>query len=150
MRSPTRSDCGSSRPSRASWGNSCPRPPPGRRSAMSGRKSKAPPQATLPATPSAPPLPGTVTMLRSSKILDEHLERLAVVYVRQSSPQQVLHHRESRERQYALVDHAVALGWPRDRVVIIDDDQGRSARTSDQRGGFQRLLAERVYEKSIS
>jgi DNA invertase Pin-like site-specific DNA recombinase len=64
------------------------------------------------------------------------------VYVRQSSPHQVLEHRESRERQYALADHAVALGWPRDRVLVIDQDQGQSGRTADDRAGFQRLVAE--------
>lgn len=85
-------------------------------------------------------------ILRSSKILDLHLDRIAIVYVRQSDPQQVLNHRESRERQYALADHAVALGWPRDRVLVIDDDQGQSGRTADQRGGFQRLLAEVTME----
>jgi DNA invertase Pin-like site-specific DNA recombinase len=85
-------------------------------------------------------------ILRSSKILDLHLDRLAIVYVRQSDPQQVLNHRESRERQYALADHAIALGWPRDRVLIIDDDQGLSGRTADQRGGFQRILAEVTME----
>ena len=85
-------------------------------------------------------------VLRSSKILDAHLDRLAVVYVRQSDPQQVLNHRESRERQYALADHAAALGWSRDRVLVIDEDQGRSGRTADQRGGFQRLLAEVTME----
>jgi DNA invertase Pin-like site-specific DNA recombinase len=85
-------------------------------------------------------------VLRSSKILDIHLDRIAIVYVRQSDPQQVLNNRESRERQYALADHAVGLGWPRDRVVVIDDDQGQSGRTADQRGGFQRLLAEVTME----
>ena len=85
-------------------------------------------------------------VLRSPKILDRHLDRLAIVYVRQSDPQQVLNHRESRERQYALADHAAALGWPRDRILIIDDDQGQSGRTADQRGGFQRLLAEVTME----
>jgi DNA invertase Pin-like site-specific DNA recombinase len=85
-------------------------------------------------------------VLRSPKILDLHLDRLAVVYVRQSDPKQVLNHRESRERQYALADHAAALGWPRDRVLVIDDDQGRSGRTADGRSGFQRLLAEVTME----
>lgn len=85
-------------------------------------------------------------VLRSPKILDLHLDRLAIVYVRQSDPQQVLNHRESRERQYALADHAAALGWSRDRVMIIDDDQGLSGRTADQRSGFQRLLAEVTME----
>jgi DNA invertase Pin-like site-specific DNA recombinase len=85
-------------------------------------------------------------VLRSPKILDRHLDRLAIVYVRQSDPQQVLNHRESRERQYALADLAVAWGWPRDRVLIIDDDQGLSGRTADLRTGFQRILAEVTME----
>ena len=77
-------------------------------------------------------------VLRSLKILDRHLDLLLIVYVRQSDPQQVLNHRESRERQYALADLAAAWGWPRDRILIIDDDQGLSGRTADQRSGFQR------------
>jgi DNA invertase Pin-like site-specific DNA recombinase len=67
---------------------------------------------------------------------------LAIVYVRQSTPHQVRENRESRERQYALADLAVALGWPRDRVIVIDEDQGQSGRSAAQRAGFQRLLAE--------
>src|SRR5258707_14877920 len=90
--------------------------------------------------------PGRRSTQRSSKILDLHLDRIAIVYVRQSDPQQVLNNRESRERQYALTDHAIAVGWPRDRVMVIDDDQGQSGRTADQRGGFQRLLAEVTME----
>ena len=93
-----------------------------------------------------PAYSGRTAALRSTKILDLHLDRLAVVYVRQSDPQQVLNNRESRERQYALADHAVALGWPRDRVMVIDEDQGQSGRTADQRSGFQRLLAEVTME----
>ncbi len=54
----------------------------------------------------------------------------------------MLEHRESRERQYALADHAIALGWPKDRVLVIDEDQGQSGRTADDRAGFQRLVAE--------
>lgn len=79
---------------------------------------------------------------RSSKIQDAHLAKLAIVYVRQSSPHQVLEHRESRERQYALADHAVMLGWPKERVLVIDEDQGQSGKTADDRTGFQRLVAE--------
>jgi DNA invertase Pin-like site-specific DNA recombinase len=79
---------------------------------------------------------------RSSKILARHLDRLAIVYIRQSSPQQVIEHKESRERQYALADTAVILGWRKDRVSIIDEDQGQSGRTAASRTGFQRLLAE--------
>lgn len=78
----------------------------------------------------------------SPKIQPYHLLRQAIVYVRQSSPQQVAENRESSARQYALVDRAVALGWPRDRVLVIDEDQGRSGATVEGRLGFQRLLAE--------
>ena len=65
-----------------------------------------------------------------------------MVYVRQSSPQQVLENRESRERQYALAQFAQRLGWPAERVVIIDEDQGRSGKSADNRSGFQRLMTE--------
>jgi DNA invertase Pin-like site-specific DNA recombinase len=80
--------------------------------------------------------------LASPKIHSYHRDRLAVVYVRQSTPQQVIEHRESTERQYALADRAVALGWPADRVLVIDEDQGQSGRTAEGRSGFQRLLVE--------
>src|SRR5712692_3139543 len=79
---------------------------------------------------------------RFTSISDRHLSKLAIVYVRQSSTQQIFDHQESRERQYALADYAVTLGWPRERIVVIDEDQGRSGRTAEQRPGFQRLLAE--------
>lgn len=78
----------------------------------------------------------------SAKIRSWHLQRQAIVYVRQSTPQQVLEHTESTERQYALVERAVALGWPRSAVEIIDEDLGRSASCVEGRLGFQRLLAE--------
>lgn len=84
--------------------------------------------------------------LRSVKIQDRHLAKLAIVYVRQSSPHQVLEHRESRERQYALADLAVAFGWPKDRVLVIDEDQGQSGKTAENRVGFQRLVAEVTME----
>jgi DNA invertase Pin-like site-specific DNA recombinase len=81
--------------------------------------------------------------LRStSKIRDVHLNRLAMVYVRQSTPQQVLENRESRERQYALAQFAQRLGWPAERVVVIDEDQGQSGKAADHRSGFQRLMTE--------
>ena len=81
-------------------------------------------------------------LLRSTKLRPWHLDRVAVVYVRQSTPQQVLDHKESTARQYALADRAVALGWPRDRVATIDDDLGKSGQSIEGRPGFQRLLAE--------
>ena len=81
-------------------------------------------------------------LLLSPKLRPWHLDRLAIVYVRQSTPQQVLDHRESTARQYALADRAVALGRPRDRVLTIDDDLGTSGQSIEGRPGFQRLLAE--------
>ncbi len=66
----------------------------------------------------------------SGKITDAHRAKLAVVYVRQSTPQQVAENRESLARQYALAEHARALGWPADRVLVIDADLGQSARTA--------------------
>jgi DNA invertase Pin-like site-specific DNA recombinase len=77
-----------------------------------------------------------------TKIQAHHRERLAVVYVRQSTQRQVLEHVESTALQYQLTRRAVGLGWPDDRVLVIDDDLGQSARSATQRAGFQRLLAE--------
>src|SRR5436305_7228457 len=76
------------------------------------------------------------------KLKPWHLDRAAVVYVRQSTPQQVTDHRESTARQYALADRAVRLGWPRAQVQVIDDDLGKSGQSAGGRPGFQRLLAE--------
>jgi DNA invertase Pin-like site-specific DNA recombinase len=67
---------------------------------------------------------------------------LAIVSVRPSPPQQVVEHVESTARQYAFVDRAVALGWARDRVVVIDEDHGQSGQSMVTRWGFQRVLAE--------
>src|SRR5271156_604528 len=88
------------------------------------------------------PPPATFGLRSTSKIRDQHLDRLAIVYVRQSSPQQVLENRESRERQYALAQFAQRLGWPAERVLIVDEDQGRSGKSTDHRSGFQRLMTE--------
>ena len=84
----------------------------------------------------------TPRVIPSSKISDQHLRRLAVVYIRQSSQRQVEHNVESTQLQYQLVDRAAAFGWPEQRVDIIDDDLGVSGRSIDGRNGFQRLLAE--------
>jgi len=83
-----------------------------------------------------------VARLASSKIRNTHLEKLAIGYIRQSSPQQVLENRESTARQYAFADHSVAIGWPRERVLVIDEDLGKSGRTAEGRTGFQRLITE--------
>ena len=102
------------------------------------------PNSTPAAGSSACPagVPANVLALRPAKIRDHHLLRKAVVYVRQSSPQQVAEHKESAARQYALADVAVALGWPRDRVEIVDADQARTAQTVEGRPGLQYILAE--------
>src|SRR3954466_2177909 len=84
--------------------------------------------------------PASAGLARPSKIQPWHLDRLAVVYVRQSTPQQVAENRESTDRQYALAQRAVELGWPPDRVLVIDDDQGKSGTTAEGRPGFQRLV----------
>ena len=73
-----------------------------------------------------------------SKITPEHLSRAAYVYVRQSTPDQLLSNPESRRRQYGLATRARALGW--ENVIVIDDDLGRSG-SGQLRHGFERLLA---------
>ena len=86
--------------------------------------------------------PARISRLTSAKVQARHLDRLAMVYVRQSTPQQMVEHQESLARQYALSDYALALGWTSDRVLTIDEDLGRSGRFAEGRPGFQRLLAE--------
>jgi DNA invertase Pin-like site-specific DNA recombinase len=77
-----------------------------------------------------------------TKVQSTHCDRLAYVYVRQSTPIQVLENRESTERQYRLQERAIALGWPPTRVEVIDEDQGRTGSTAAHRTGFQRLVSE--------
>jgi DNA invertase Pin-like site-specific DNA recombinase len=74
-----------------------------------------------------------------NKLASSHLERRACVYVRQSTAMQIHEHVESTKRQYALVERAAILGWSRADVEVIDDDQGKSGSTSDERAGFIRL-----------
>jgi DNA invertase Pin-like site-specific DNA recombinase len=78
----------------------------------------------------------------SEKLTARHLDRLAIVYVRQSTMQQVVNHQESTRLQYGLVQRAVAWGWPEARVVVIDEDLGQSGASAEGRQGFQRLVAE--------
>jgi DNA invertase Pin-like site-specific DNA recombinase len=80
--------------------------------------------------------------LASPKIQAAHYDRLAVVYVRQSHPQQVLRHQESTRLQYGLAEHAQTLGWATSQVLVIDADLGKSADSMAGRTGFQRLVAE--------
>src|SRR4249919_1870255 len=81
-------------------------------------------------------------MNERTKITASHLARQAIVYLRQSSAAQVEHNRESTDRQYALASKARALGWPAERVVVIDEDLGLSGSGSVARSGFSRLTAE--------
>lgn len=78
----------------------------------------------------------------STKILPTHRQRQAVVYLRQSSPQQVLRNCESAINQRALRGRLLELGWRPDQIVLIDEDQARSARQVAGREGFQRLVAD--------
>ena len=87
----------------------------------------------------APPAP---VALRPEKITGRHWERQAVVYIRQSTPQQLLRHQESTEVQYQLTTRAQQLGWPQERIEVIDDDQGQSGASVQGRPGFQRLVTE--------
>jgi DNA invertase Pin-like site-specific DNA recombinase len=83
-----------------------------------------------------------LTTMTGEKIRPHHRERMAVVYIRQSTPQQVERHQESARLQYALVDLALLLGWESERISVIDDDQGRTGSTTDERPGFRRLVAD--------
>src|SRR5437899_5841665 len=78
--------------------------------------------------------------MTSEKIRPHHLERKAILYVRQSSAHQVLHNRESSALQYAMRDRLTALGWS--RIETVDDDLGRSAAGGVARAGFDRMVAE--------
>lgn len=75
-----------------------------------------------------------------SKIRAEHLSLSAFVYVRQSSLRQVRNHLESQRRQYAFADQAAALGWSRERIVVVDEDQGKSGAIPQTRAGFAKLV----------
>ena len=78
----------------------------------------------------------------SGKVKLTHTRRTAVVYIRQSSPQQVEYNRESTARQYALVERACELGWTKEQVIVVDEDLGLSGSGSVQRSGFARMTAE--------
>ena len=77
-----------------------------------------------------------------SKVTASHLRRDAYLYVRQSTLRQVIENTTSTERQYGLRGRAVALGWPPEQVVVIDEDLGRPGATAEGRDGFQRLVAD--------
>jgi DNA invertase Pin-like site-specific DNA recombinase len=84
----------------------------------------------------------TITAPPDERLTPARRAKFAYIYVRQSSVTQVKHHQESTELQYRLVDRAVDLGWPRERVHVIDEDLGKSGAGHADRRGFQRLIAE--------
>src|SRR6202158_2140384 len=91
--------------------------------------------------------PGRWPVLIAARVADErvttaHRAKLAYVYVRQSSLNHVRQHQESPQLQYRLVDRTIALGWPHERVQVIDEDLGKSGAGSVERYGFQELIAE--------
>lgn len=81
-------------------------------------------------------------MNESRKVQSHHLEREAYLYIRQSSMKQVVENIESTKRQYALRGRATALGWPDERIVVIDSDQGESGASAAWRDGFRRLVTD--------
>lgn len=87
-------------------------------------------------------------MIANAKIKPVHLERSAYVYVRQSTEYQVRNNLESQQRQYELAELAVRYGWPKERVVLIDDDLGRSGSSAAGRTGFARLVADVALSKA--
>src|SRR5438034_5855963 len=89
-------------------------------------------------------LPGESAMNQEmhQKVKTTHLKRNAYLYLRQSTLRQVLENSESTKRQYALRQRAVALGWPEDRIIVLDSDLGQSGASAYDREGFQRLVTE--------
>jgi len=83
-----------------------------------------------------------------NKIRESHLKRKAYIYIRQSSLAQVQHHQESTRRQYRLYERALRLGWAKERIEIIDEDQGKSGASAQLRSGFTRLVSEVALERA--
>lgn len=76
------------------------------------------------------------------KVRATHVQRNAYLYVRQSTLRQVFENTESTKRQYALKQRAIALGWPQERIVVVDTDLGQSGAAAADREGFQKLVTE--------
>jgi DNA invertase Pin-like site-specific DNA recombinase len=86
-------------------------------------------------------------MHNSNLITPQHLARKAIIYIRQSTPHQVVHHQESLRLQYALGQRARQLGWPDEAIDIIDDDLGLTAATAHHRPGCNTLVAQVTLEQ---
>jgi len=84
----------------------------------------------------------TLPLASAQKVTARHIQRQAMLYVRQSTLHQVLENKESTARQYALRERAIALGWEISRIITIDQDLGQSGASAVDREGFQRLVAE--------
>lgn len=82
------------------------------------------------------------------KISSAHLQRDAYLYIRQSTPRQVMENKESTLRQYALRERAVTYGWPLERIHVIDNDLGKSGANAQHRDGFQELVSEVALSKA--
>ena len=76
----------------------------------------------------------------SQKVTASQLKRSAFLYIRQSTPRQVVEHTESTARQYALRKRAVVLGWQQEQVIVLDSDLGQSGASAVDREGFQKLV----------
>jgi DNA invertase Pin-like site-specific DNA recombinase len=76
-----------------------------------------------------------------AKITPQHLSKIAYVYVRQSTPQQVKHNLQSQQLQYDLVDLAKAKGWAPEKIIVVDEDLGKSASSTAYRQGLEKILA---------
>src|SRR5687768_9617083 len=86
-------------------------------------------------------------MHNSDLITPQHLSRKAAIYIRQSTPHQVLSHQESLRLQYALHERARQLGWPDEAIDIIDEDLGLTAASAEHREGFNALVAQVTLEQ---
>jgi DNA invertase Pin-like site-specific DNA recombinase len=85
---------------------------------------------------------GSCSMDSSEVITPQHLTRKAVIYLRQSTPHQALNHQESLRLQYALTEHAQALGWSPEAIEVVDTDLGHSAARAQHREGFNTLVGQ--------
>ena len=81
-------------------------------------------------------------MIDITKVMRTHLRRVAYVYVRQSTVMQIQRNPESTDRQYGLLARATELGWPREQIVVIDEDLGLTSSGIVERSGFDRMAAE--------
>ncbi len=83
-------------------------------------------------------------MTNNDKITKAHIQRLAYIYVRQSTASQVERNRESTDRQYKLIDRANKLGWPDEQIKVVDKDLAKSADGKTQRNGFDDMFTDRT------